>query len=186
MNGDDIVNYTAVEQLRDRTATIRAIKPEDKGLLIEAFKGLEAGSIYTRFFGPRKEPTERELIQATEIDFARDVALVACVREDARERIIGVGRYTGLGPDPPSAAEVAFVVEEDYHGQGVASILFKHLLLIARDQGISRFEADVLHGNRRMLRVFERTGLLVKTRSSSDSIHITIFLKSDKNPGQDR
>ncbi len=186
MNRDDVVNYSVVEQLRDRTAIIRAIKPEDKGLFLEAFKGLEAGSIYTRFFGPRKEPTERELIQATEVDFIRNVALVACVREDERERIIGVGRYFVLGPDPPSTAEVAFVVEEDYHGQGVASILFKHLRLIAREQGLSRFEADVLHGNRKMLRVFERTGLPVKTKASGDSIHLTIFLKGDKKLGQER
>ena len=47
MNRDDIANYSVVEILRDRTATIRAIRPEDKGLLLEAFKGLETGSIYT-------------------------------------------------------------------------------------------------------------------------------------------
>jgi RimJ/RimL family protein N-acetyltransferase len=181
MNSNDIAHYASVEQLRDRTAEIRAIRPEDKGLLLEAFKGLEAGSIYTRFFGPRKEPTERELIQATEVDFIQNVALVACVKENAGEKIIGVGRYIAVGPDSPSAAEVAFVVEEDYHGQGVASILFKHLLRIARKQGISRFEADVLPGNRKMLRVFERTGLPIKTRASSDSIHMTMFLKNDKD-----
>jgi RimJ/RimL family protein N-acetyltransferase len=177
MNRDDIANYSVVEQLRDRTATVRAIRPEDNGLLLEAFKGLEIGSIYMRFFGPRKEPTERELVQATEVDFLRHVALVVCVRENAGEGIIGVGRYFVIeGPNPPSAAEIAFVVEEDYQGQGVASILFKHLLLIGREQGLTRFEADVLPGNRKMLRVFERAGLPVETKTSSDSIHMTIFL----------
>ena len=184
MNRDDIANYTVVEKLRDqRPVTIRAIRPGDKGLLLEAFKGLEASSIYTRFFGPRKELTDRELIQATEIDFIRNVALVSCVQESARERIIGVGRYFVLeGPDPPSAAEIAFVVEEDYQGQGLASILIKHLLLIGREQGISRFEADVLHANKKMLRVFERTGLPVVTKASSDSIHVTIFLNKGEAP----
>jgi RimJ/RimL family protein N-acetyltransferase len=181
MNRDDIANYSVVEKLRDRTATIRAMRPGDKVLLLEAFKGLETGTIYMRFFGPRKEPTERELIQATEIDFIRNISLVACIRENSGERIIAVGRYFVIeGPGPPSAAEVAFVVEEDYQGQGVASILFKHLLLIAREQGISRFEADVLPGNRKMLRVFERAGLPVETKASSDSIHITIFLDKDR------
>ena len=182
MNRDEIANYAVVEKLRDRTATIRMIKPEDKGLLLEAFQGLEAGSIYTRFFGPRKEPTERELVQATEIDFIRNVALVACVQENGRERIIGVGRYIAPeSQEPPTAAEVAFVVEEDYHGQGVASILFKHLLLIARKQGISRFEADVLPGNRKMLRVFERAGLPLETKKSDDGIHVTMFLNNKGN-----
>ncbi len=177
MNRDDVANFAVVEKLRDRPATVRSIRPEDKRLLLEAFQGLEASSIYTRFFGPRKEPTERELVQATEIDFIRNVALVACVQESGRERIIGVGRYIAPeGPGQPSAAEVAFVVEEDYHGQGVASILFKHLLLIARKRGISQFEADVLPGNRKMLRVFERAGLPMETKTSSDGIHVTMYL----------
>jgi RimJ/RimL family protein N-acetyltransferase len=184
MNRDDIANYSVVEHLRDkRPATIRAIKPGDKELFREAFKGLEASSIYLRFFGPRKELTDRELVQATEVDFIRTVALVACVQESAGVRIIGGARYFALeGQDPPSAAEIAFLVEEDYHGQGLASILFKHLLLIGRKQGISRFEADVLHGNKKMLRVFERAGLPVVTKASSDSIHVTIFLDKGDGP----
>lgn len=182
MTRSNVLSYTVIEQLRDqRTVTIRAIRPGDKELLREAFHELEASSIYLRFFGPRKELTDRELILATEIDFIRNVALVACVQENAKERIIGVGRYIAYeGQGPPTAAELAFVVEEDYHGQGLASILFKHILLIGRDQGISRFEADVLHGNKKMLRVFERSGLPVVTKASSDSIHVTIFLNKEE------
>lgn len=177
MNRDDIANYAVVEKLRDkRPVTIRAIRPGDKELLRDAFQGLEAGSIYTRFFGPRKEFTDRELIEATEVDFVRTVALVACTQESAGERVIGGGRYFTLESTDPPSAEVAFLVEEDFHGQGLASILFKHLLQIGRKQGISRFEADVLHGNKKMLRVFERAGLPIVTKASSDSIHVTMFL----------
>jgi RimJ/RimL family protein N-acetyltransferase len=181
MKRDEIANYAVVEKLRDkRPVTIRAIRPDDRERFREAFKGLEAGSIYMRFFGPRKELTDRELVQATEVDFIRTVALVACVRESAGERIVEGGRYIAYGEaDPPSAAEIAFLVEEDYHGQGIASILFKHLLLIAREQGISRFEADVLHANKKMLRVFERAGLPTATKTSSESIHVTMFLNKE-------
>jgi len=183
MNRDDIANYNVVERLRDqRPVTVRAIRTVDKELLREAFKGLEASSIYTRFFGPRKELTDRELIAATEVDFTRTVALVACLQEGAGERIIGGGRYFTLERTDPPSAEVAFLVEEDYHGQGLASILFKHLLLIGGKQGISRFEADVLHGNKKMLRVFERTGLPVVTKASSVSIHVEIYLNKEAAP----
>ena len=74
------------------------------------------------------------------------------------------------------------MVEEDYQGQGLASILLKHLLLIGRGQGISRFEADVLHANKKMLRVFERAGLPVVTKASGDSIHVTMLLNKDETP----
>jgi len=178
MNRNRIADYSAVEQLRDhRSVTIRAIRPGDKPLLREAFKELDDTSIRLRFFGPKKELNDQELIQATEIDFVRNVALVACAQESARERIIGVGRYIVYeGLMPPLAAEVAFVVEEDFHGQGIASLLFKHLVWIGREQGISRFAAEVLPGNQAMLKVFSRAGLPIELKASTDCVHVSIFL----------
>jgi len=183
MTVDDIKKYRVTEQLRDqRSITVRAIRPDDKDLLREAFKELDEESIYTRFFGPKKELTEKELAWATEVDFIRDIALVVCIQEGDRERIIGGGRYLGTakGSDLPTTAEIAFMVEEDYHGLGIASILLKHLVLIGKEQGVSRFEAEVLPQNKAMLRVFHRSGLPVTTVPSGDSIHITIHLDKER------
>lgn len=179
MTKDDTIKYRVTEQLRDqRSITVRAIRPDDKGLLREAFKELDEESIHTRFFAPKKELTEKELAWATEVDFIRNVALVVCIQEGDRERIIGGGRYLATaGSDLPTSAEIAFMVEEDYHGLGIASILLKHLVLIARGKGISRFEAEVLPQNEAMLRVFHRSGLSVTTVPSGDSIHVTILLE---------
>jgi RimJ/RimL family protein N-acetyltransferase len=178
----DIVHYRVTEQLRDqRSVTIRAIRPGDKGLLHEAFKELDEASVYTRFFAPKLQLSEAELIWATEIDFVRNVALAACVQEGDRERIIGMGRYVAApGPDLPTSAEVAFVVEEDFHGLGIASILLKHLVLIGRKQGLSRLEAEVLPQNKAMLRVFRRSGLPVTTAPGEDAVHVTIRLDREE------
>jgi RimJ/RimL family protein N-acetyltransferase len=178
MTRDDLLNYRVTERLRNGLeVTIRTIRPEDKMLLLKAFKELEATSVYTRFFAPKKDLTDQELKWATEIDFVRHVALVACIGENGEETIIGGGRYIAAeGPDLPSAAEIAFAVEEDYHGLGLASILLKHLVLIGREQGIARFDADVLPTNKAMLRVFSRAGLPVSTVPSGDSVHVAIFL----------
>ena len=138
---------------------------------------MEEGTIYTRFFAPKKEITEQELKWATDVDFLRNVALVACIGQSGMEKIIGVGRYIAARePDPPSSAEIAFVVEEDFQGKGLASILLKHLVLIGREQGISRLEAEVLPTNKSMLRVFDRAGLPMTTKQEEDSIHVAIFL----------
>ena len=179
MTKDNIINYRVTEQLRDqRTITVRAIRPDDKELLREAFKELDEESIYTRFFGPKKELTKKELARATEVDFICTVALVVCIQEGGRERVIGGGRYLGTtGSDHPTSAEVAFLVEEDYHGLGIASMVMKHLVLIGRAQGVSHFEAEVLPQNKAMLKVFHRTGLPVTTVPSGDSIHVTIRLE---------
>jgi len=176
MTLDEIKNYRVTEQLRDqRLITARAIRPDDKGLLLEAFKEFDEESIYTRFFGPKKELTEKELAWATEVDFSRNVALVVCIQQGDRERIIGGGRYLGTaGSDLPTSAEIAFMVEEDYHGLGIASIVLKHLVLIGRQQGVSCFEAEVLPQNKAMLKVFQRSGLPVTTVPSGDSVHVTM------------
>jgi len=173
-----VATYNVGEQLRDgRSITVRAIRPDDKQLLLRAFKGLEEGTIRSRFFGPRKEPTDQELAWATEIDFVHNVALVASTRDGPGERIVGVGRYVSLeSADNPLAAEVAFVVEEDFQGQGIASILLRHLAAIARRQGVSRFEADVLPANLAMLSVFRRSGLPIEIKATDDSAHVTVVL----------
>ena len=71
------------------------------------------------------------------------------------ETIIGAGRYVvGEAADSGRSAEVAFMVEEDYQGLGIASHLLRHLIQIGRQKNVSRFVADVLSGNQAMLRVF--------------------------------
>lgn len=188
MKTDEVMQYRIIERLRNGTeVTVRAIRPEDKGLLVAAFQELDESTLYTRFFGLKKNITEQELTWATEVDFLRHVALVACIREDEHERIIGGGRYIADGKSTrPSCAEIAFVVEEDYQGLGLASILLRHLILIGREQGISRFEAEVLQSNKAMLKVFSRTGLPMTTESSGDSVHVSIFLETTSGEGRSR
>jgi GNAT superfamily N-acetyltransferase len=157
---------------------IRAVRPDDKERLRAAFGELEKTSIYTRFFGHRKELTEAELEQATNVDLDRVVALWATtIDSSGAEIIIGGGRYV-RNADPASwpNAEVAFAVEEDYHGQGIASCLLGHLVRIARSKGLVQFEADVLAANRPMLAVFAHSGLPMRQQSARDVIHITLSL----------
>jgi GNAT superfamily N-acetyltransferase len=161
---------------------IRAVRPDDKERLHAAFGELEKTSIYTRFFGHRKELTEAELEQATNVDFDRVVALWATtIDSGGAEIIIGGGRYV-RNADPASrpGAEVAFAVEEDYHGQGIASCLLGHLVRIARSKGLVQFEADVLVANRPMLAVFARSGLPMRQQNAWDVIHITLSLDAEQ------
>src|SRR6185312_1641770 len=96
----------------------------------------------------------------TEVDFDRVVALVATVGLGDAEAIIAGARYVSdPGPAPHCAAEIAFLVEEDYQGQGIAGCLLDHLVDIACAKGLSQLYAEVLANNRPMLSVFERSGL---------------------------
>ncbi|MCJ7593378.1 MAG: GNAT family N-acetyltransferase, partial [Desulfobacterales bacterium] len=75
------------------------------------------------------------------------------------EKIVAIGRYHRL-PDK-HAAEVAFVVEDAYQGKGIGTKLVEWLAEVARDNGIRKFEADVLDENRDMMTVFTDYGFHV-------------------------
>ena len=78
MNRDDIATYSVTERLRDeRLLTIRAIRPDDKGLVVEALPEVSADSIYRRLFTVKKEITADGLKQITEVDFV-DVVAAGC------------------------------------------------------------------------------------------------------------
>lgn len=167
-------DYSATETLKDGTALrIRALRPDDRERMAAAVRGLDGASIYLRLFSYRRELTERGLDRIMTFDPAREVVLVATIGEDGAESIIGSARYVVASP---GLAEVAFVVEEDYHGRGLASRLLRHLARVASAQGITAFEADVLADNRSMRAVFEHTGWPQQLRHEGDAVHLRVEL----------
>lgn len=178
----DARNYAVRETLKNGLqVTVRAIRPDDRDALLAAFKALDKRTIHLRFFGPKKELSDRELTAATVVDFVRTVALVTCVQDGPTEKIVGAGRYVAFGSaEPPDRAEVAFTVEEDYQGLGISSITLRHLAEIARQMGIAQFHAEVLPENTGMLAVFNRSGFPVRQKISEGVTHVTLSLSDDK------
>lgn len=168
--------------LKDGTqARLRAIRPDDKERLCEAFRNLEPATIYTRFFGFKKSLSEQELERAMTFDPDNLVSLVVTIGSGESETIIGHGVYvTGnratADEDPDKSAEVAFVVEEDYQGQGIASLLMRQLVKIGRSAGLNRFEADVLMSNAAMLHVFAASGLPMTQSIEDGDVHVSLSL----------
>lgn len=174
----DAARFETIETLKNgQKVTIRAIRTDDKQRLSEAFRNLATDSVYTRFFHHKKTLTDNDLKTATEVDFENEVALVVTVGEGENEVIIGGGRYVlMLTPDALRSAEVAFMVEEDFHGQGIAGRLLRHLAGIAREKGVNRFHAEVLPGNNAMLAVFSRSGFPLERRLEDGTVHIALSL----------
>lgn len=176
----DARNYVASQTLKDGTAvTLRAIRPGDAGSLLQAFRGLDRESVYRRFFSPKKDLSPTELERLTDVDFNRVVALVMTKATESGEVLIGGGRYATDG-SASGAAEIAFVTDGAHRGLGIASLILKHLVLIAREAGISRFDAEVLAENQPMLAVFRRSGLPMQLRRAGSVIHVTLSLASEK------
>ena len=177
----DMQNFSVLERLRDGTqVTVRAVCPDDKDKIVAAFHALGPETVYARFFQHKADLTAEELRHATEPDFENDVALVTTLGQDERETIIGGGRYSAFDEaNGRRSAEIAFTVEEDDQGQGIASHLLRHLTRIGRERGVTHFRADVLADNGAMLAVFERSGLPMSVSRDTDVIHVMLDLKTE-------
>jgi RimJ/RimL family protein N-acetyltransferase len=165
-------------RLRDGTpALLRAVRPDDRKRIIDAFHKLDRQTVYMRFFSAKRDLNEADLARIDASDFVRAAALVVTLGEGDAEVIIGAGGYTVLDrPGEPPTAELSFTIEEDYQGQGLAGLLMQWLTRIARQRGIRRFEAEVLSGNAGMLKVFLRSGLPMTRQTEDGVVHVVLAL----------
>ncbi len=179
----DASNFQSSETLKTGlTVMIRAVRATDKAGVRGAFAGLEPEAIYTRFFRAKSSLSDQELQAATEVDFENVVALVVTLTSGERETIIAGGRYAAFGAPGARRAEIAFLVEADYHGLGIAGRVLKHLARIARAKGVGQFEAEVLPQNKAMLAVFSHSGLPMTQTPAEGVIHVTLSLTHGLKP----
>ena len=125
------------ETLRDHShVVIRPINKHDKAAERDFIEELSPGARRMRFLGEMRHPSERLIEQFTGIDYVHDVAFVAVTAEDSREKIVGVSRYStdqfGLN------CECAVTVSDEWQQQGLGTLLMKHLIEVARTQGVRR------------------------------------------------
>jgi len=137
-----------------RTIHMRPVLPTDEDMMRDLFYACSAETLYHRFFIKMQSMPHRKLKKFVNIDYVNNMALVSVTHEDEHEMIVAVGRYSV--DKATNAAEVAFIVRDDWQGQGVGITLFNQLLEVARKRGIVRFTADVLHDNARMLHIFHK------------------------------
>lgn len=141
--------------LRDgRTAHIRPMSGDDEDLLVSFYDRVSDESKYYRFFSPMPKLSERDIRRFTHVDHHNRVALVMILQG----RMIAVGRYDVV---EPREAEVAFLVEDEHQGRGIAQLLLEHLAQAGRENGVERFTAEVLPDNSRMIQTFRDAGYRV-------------------------
>ena len=152
--------------------TIRPISAADFGLEREFVDKLSSASAYQRRMSTRRLTTE-EVKRFTDIDYERDMALIATVVANGRERQIGVARYA-KDKDGSDEAEFAIVLADDWQRRGLGSKLLSSLLAVARRQGLRRVVGIALSTNSGMLALARRMGF----RLAPDPSYATITLLS--------
>lgn len=148
------------------SAFIRPLVPSDQAALLAFHERQSPESLYRRFFSPKPTLTPKELEHFTTVDMVDRVALAVEVR-DALVAWSSYERWAGR-----DEAEAAFMVDDDHHGRGIATLMLEHLAAIARTNGIDRFTAEVLSDNRGMLAVFAKAGWPLQRRFESGVVDL--------------
>lgn len=150
----------------------RAIKPSDEEQMRQLFYRFSDEAIYYRYFAPIKTMPHAEMQEYVNVDYRKELSIVGLVGEAGQGTIIAEGRYVRHERKP--YADVAFVVDEEYQGLGIATFLYRMLSRHARQQGLAGLTADVLASNRSMLKVFEKGEFPVKAKLMEGIYALTI------------
>ncbi len=133
----------------------RAIHPTDEPRMRDLFYKLSAATIYYRFMSHQKRVSRHQIQDFVYIDHRNDVTIVTTLPEAHGEEILAVGSY--YLDQKTNLAEVAFVVSDQWQNHGIGTFLLKHLMRIARRNGIRGFTAEVLTENKPMQAVINKS-----------------------------
>jgi len=164
-----------VDSLKDGTEIFfRPIKPTDEPALSEMLYSLSEESVHTRYMTRTVAFPHRDIQQLTNIDYKNNLAIVGVVPGVSGEEIVAIAQYF-LDPKT-QAAEVAFLVQDEWQQKGIGTFLLDYITKIAKQRGVQRFYARVLPSNRPMLAVFHNSGYKVNTEFDGDVYSITYDL----------
>jgi GNAT superfamily N-acetyltransferase len=166
------------EKLRDGTSVlIRPIHAEDAQLERSFIERLSPAARRLRFLGEIKTPSAAMIDQLTHPKPGRDAAFVALIADGAEKREIGVARFSAR-PDNLTC-ECAVVVSDEWQGRGLATVLMRHLIDVARERGIECMYSVDSAGNHGMQELAAHLGFQRKADpdDASQVLH-TLDLKA--------
>ncbi len=156
-------------QMTDGTdITIRPLRPEDAMLVKKFVHDLSDESKYFRYMNSVQELTEEMLARLTQLDYSREMALLAMVEEAGQDVGLGVSRYA-INPDGKTC-EFALVIADNIAGKGLGQKLMVTLMDAARSHGLSIIEGEVLNNNHRMLKLMTRLGFTLKSSEDDPGV----------------
>jgi acetyltransferase len=159
---------------------IRPIRPEDAPLLVELFDTLSPQSVYYRFFTPLKQLPHHMLARFTQIDYDREIALVARQESEAGEKFLGVARV--ITERDRKKAEFSIIVGDPWQGIGIGAELMKRCLTIAKANKIEKIWGIVLPENANMIALGKKLGFTIKSIPQSNESELSVDLAQFNQP----
>lgn len=160
---------------------VRPLMPDDEELLIALGKALSSESLYQRFLNGGIKQNPQLLNRLVNVDFTRDLALIATATFAGAEIPIGVARYARLDDDPDTA-EIAVTVADAWHSRGIGKRLLRTLVDHAAAAGIGRLTGDVLATNLAMLALARSAGFHVTIHPEENHLRLISLDLKDRRP----
>jgi len=159
---------------------VRPIRPTDEPKMQQLFYSFTEKTVYYRYFGYLKAMPHEKLVKFVNVDYEDEMALVASVGAADKEKVLGSCRYyvdrsTGL-------AEFAIEVRDEHQNNGIGTLLFEHLIRVARMKGVKGFVGYVLDDNTRAYRLMTRSGYPTQTEWEDGVYKLTVRFE-DREPG---
>jgi acetyltransferase len=158
--------------------TLRPIRPEDAEIEQEFVKNLSEESRHLRFMNTLRELTPGMLARFTQIDYDREMAIVAVQEQNDREIQIGVARYV-TNPDGETC-EFAIVVADHWQGKGLARRMLELLIDVARSRGLRAMVGHVLATNHAMLKLGEKLGFAIADSPDDATVKRVTLILSER------
>ncbi|MBK6903760.1 MAG: GNAT family N-acetyltransferase [Saprospirales bacterium] len=169
--------YTRKVKLKNgQTALLRPIRPEDEPMEAQMFTLFSKETVYFRFFGYVPHVTHELLTRFTQIDYDREMAIIAEIQDDPKSprQMAGVVRLVGDAWN--ENAEYAIVVADPWQGQGLGGKMTDYILEIAREREIRKVYGSVLSNNEGMIRIFHQKGFSFR-QEGYDAYYVELDLE---------
>jgi acyl-CoA synthetase (NDP forming)/RimJ/RimL family protein N-acetyltransferase len=153
------------------TLLIRPVRPEDEPAFVTGFARLTAQDVRMRFMHVVKELTHDEAARLTQIDYDREMALVA-VRQWPDQPPEGCGVARIISDPDREQAEFAIILLREATGIGLSNLLLRRLIQYACDQGIRELFGEILRENEPMLELCRAMGFTVKVCPEDSGVMI--------------
>jgi len=155
---------------------LRAIKPEDELMEKEMFSNFSERTQRFRFFQLIKDISHEELIRYTQIDYDREIAIIAEIEENGKKMMAGVVRL--IADQYNETAEFAIVIADPWQNLGLGNKFTDYIHEIAKTRGIQKICANILETNHIMLHMFKSRGFSMK--KAEDSYYAELIINEPK------
>jgi acetyltransferase len=154
---------------------LRPVRPEDEPLEHDMLTSLSPKTIKERFFQPIKQITHDMHVRLCNIDYEREMAIVAEIKEGGKKRIIGTGRLI-MEPDL-KRGEFAVIVHDEFQGRGLGYKLMDTVIGIGHEKGLREVYGFVLSENNVMLNMCRKLGCTIEPMEEEDITKVTLTLE---------